>query len=196
MPWPLNGGKMAKIHTLFMTETAEKQYPLGPTYLYSQHTGVPPSPGIKSTLNIYRVWTFSVTVPNEIKARGPAAKIAFENALKIGKVKVYRARVMLIGPDRAGKTSLKKSLLGMPFNPEELSTVGIEVDPSSFEIDTDQVKNWRHTEEKLGLSQFAPELAKMAAIELENKEAQMELRAQEVPKDRRSHVSQADTCMI
>ena len=30
MTSPLNGGKMAKIDTLFMTKTAEKPYPLGP----------------------------------------------------------------------------------------------------------------------------------------------------------------------
>ena len=36
---------------------------------------------------------------------------------------------MLIGQDRAGKTSLKKSFLGLPFDPEEESTDGIEVDP-------------------------------------------------------------------
>ena len=37
---------------------------------------------------------------------------------------------MLIGQDRAGKTSLKRSLIGLPFNPKEKSTAGIEVDSS------------------------------------------------------------------
>ena len=41
---------------------------------------------------------------------------------------------MLIGQDRAGKTSLKKSLKGICFDPEEESTVGIEVDPSLFKV--------------------------------------------------------------
>ena len=88
-------------------------------------------------------------VPSEIKARGPRATLAYENALKTGKVKVYRARIMLIGQDRAGKTSLKKSLLGLPFDPNEQSTEGIEVDPSKFDVDVDQVKNWQRTDEKL-----------------------------------------------
>jgi len=48
-------------------------------------------------------------------------------------VKVYRGRIMLLGQDRAGKTSLRKSLLGLPFDPEQESTVGVEVD---------EVKNW------------------------------------------------------
>ena len=46
------------------------------------------------------------TVPDEIMARGPEAKRAYENALKNGKVKMYRGRIMFIGQDRVGKTSL------------------------------------------------------------------------------------------
>ena len=78
---------------------------------------------------------------------------------------MYRARIMLIGQDRAGKTSLKKSFLGLPFDPYEQSTDGIEVDPSKFEIDVDQVKNWERTDEKLSVSQFANDLAKMVAAQ-------------------------------
>ena len=47
---------------------------------------------------------------------------------------------MLIGQDRAGKTSLKKSLKGICFDPEEDSTVGIDVDPSLFKATTE---TWR-----------------------------------------------------
>ena len=50
---------------------------------------------------------------------------------------------MLIGQDRAGKTSLKKSLIGLPFDPKENSTEGIEVDPSIFQVDAQEVKNWQ-----------------------------------------------------
>ena len=111
------------------------------------------------------------SVPSEIEARGPKAKLAYKNALKTGKVKVYRARIMLIGQGRAGKTSLKKSLLGLPFDPEEESTEGIKIDPSKFEIDIKQTKNWKRTDEKFGVSQFAPDLAMMVARELrENKD--------------------------
>ena len=44
---------------------------------------------------------------------------------------------MLVGQDRSGKTSLKKSLRGQRFNPDEDSTVGIEKDPSHFKITTE-----------------------------------------------------------
>ena len=97
---------------------------------------------------------------------------------------------MLIGQDRAGKTSLKKSLLGLPFDPEEQSTVGIEVDPSSFKVDVDQVTNWQRTDNKGGVSQFAKELAKMAAGELEKDETKVDSEPQNKSKEKRSHTAQ------
>ena len=87
--------------------------------------------------------------------------------MRYGKVQVYRGRIMLLGQDRAGKTSLKKSLLGIPFNPEEESTVGVEVDPSKFEVDVDQVQNWQRTEQKkLDVSEFADDIARIIAKDL------------------------------
>ena len=44
---------------------------------------------------------------------------------------------MMIGQERSGKTSLKKSLKGQVFNPDEVSTVGIDVDPSHFKVSTE-----------------------------------------------------------
>ena len=111
------------------------------------------------------------SVPSEIEARGPRAKLAYKNALKRGKVKVYRARIMLIGQSRAGKTSLKKSLLGLPFDPKEESAEGFKTDPTKFEIAIEQATNWKRTDEKFGVSQFASHLAIMVASELqENKD--------------------------
>ena len=112
-------------------------------------------------------------VPSEIIARGPGAKHAYENALKNGKVKVYRGRIMFIGQDRAGKTSLKKHLLGLPFDPDEQSTDGVEVDPSTFEFDVDHATNWKITNEKLSVSHFANELAKIVAGKLQEQKTNM-----------------------
>ena len=86
---------------------------------------------------------FCSPVPPEI-----AAQLAYESALKDGAVNVYRGRVLLIGQDRAGKTSLKKSLFGLPFNSKEKSTDGIEVDPSKFRLNFDEVRNWQPIDEK------------------------------------------------
>ena len=44
---------------------------------------------------------------------------------------------MLIGQDRSGKTSLKKSLKGIFFDPDEDSTIGIDVDDYHFDVTTE-----------------------------------------------------------
>ena len=69
---------------------------------------------------------------------------------------------MLIGQDRAGKTSLKKSLIGLPFHRKEKSTDGIEVDPSKFQLDVDEVRNWQPIDErKQGLLGCLKDVAQM-----------------------------------
>ena len=118
-------------------------------------------------------------VPSEIIARGPEAKRAYENALKNGKVKVYRGRIMLIGQNRAGKTSLKKHLLGLPFDPDEESTDGVEADPSTFEFDVDHATNWKISNEKLSVSHFANELAKIVAEKLQEQKTNMNQEGQD-----------------
>ena len=77
------------------------------------------------------------TVPPEILARGPSALEAYNNALAEGKTCVPRVPLMLIGQDRSGKTSLKKSLKGTIFDPEEDSTDGIDVDQYHFKVTND-----------------------------------------------------------
>ena len=86
---------------------------------------------------------FQVT-PLEIYLRGPRALEAYYKALEEGETRVRRIPIMLIGQDRSGKTSLKKSLKGIPFNPHEESTVGIDVDPSYFKVTTE---TWKIGEE-------------------------------------------------
>ena len=76
-------------------------------------------------------------VPTEILARGPSALEAYNDALAEGKTCVKRVPLMLIGQDRSGKTSLKKSLKGIIFNPEEDSTDGIDVDRYHFQVSND-----------------------------------------------------------
>ena len=95
---------------------------------------------------------------------------AFKEAIEKGSVPVYRGRVMLLGQDRAGKTSLKKSLLGIPFDPDEESTVGIKVDPTKCEVEIDQVKNWRIEQKNLGVSEFREDIAKITAERMKNLE--------------------------
>ena len=76
-------------------------------------------------------------IPTEINLRGPLAVEAYNKALHGGKARVRRLPIMLIGQDRSGKTSLKNSLMAKPFNPDEDSTVGIDVGPSHFNVSRD-----------------------------------------------------------
>jgi len=78
-----------------------------------------------------------VAAPPEILARGQLALEVYNNALAEGKASVKRVPLMLIGQDRSGKTSLKKSLRGIIFDPDEDSTVGIDVDRYHFKVTTD-----------------------------------------------------------
>ena len=83
------------------------------------------------------IFYFTVSAPSEILARGSLATEAYNRALLEGKGFLRRVPVMFIGQDRTGKTSLKKSLKGETFNPNERSTEGIETDPSYFKVSTD-----------------------------------------------------------
>ena len=78
-----------------------------------------------------------IVVPLEIDLRGPLAREAYNRALNEGQTRVKRLPLMVIGQDRSGKTSLKNSLIGKPFNPDEDSTIGIEVGPSYFKVSTE-----------------------------------------------------------
>ena len=51
--------------------------------------------------------------------------------------RVMRVPIMLIGQERSGKTSLKKSLRGHLFNDKEESTDGIKKDPNYFSVTTE-----------------------------------------------------------
>ena len=53
---------------------------------------------------------------------------SFQLALKDGRAKNDRIPIMIVGQDGSGKTSLMKHLLGLPFNSNEPSTVGINVE--------------------------------------------------------------------
>ena len=118
---------------------------------------------IRKLMSLSSVLT-TLIAPSEIQSQRDVEKLLYERALKEGSVNVYRGRVLLVGQDRAGKTSLKKSLLGLPFNPKEQSTQGIEVDPSVCEIEVDQVKNWISTSEsKPSLSEFSEDISRMLA---------------------------------
>ena len=80
---------------------------------------------------------------------------------------------MLIGQDRSGKTSLKRSLRGEPFNPDEESTVGIDVDPSHFKVSTEIWKIGEKAEERNSETSISYEYHAARATVQRLKEKQM-----------------------
>ena len=52
---------------------------------------------------------------------------AYSQALQEGKAKNNRIPIMVVGQDRGGKTSLMRRLLGLPFDKDQPSTTGIDV---------------------------------------------------------------------
>ena len=121
-------------------------------------------------------------VPPEINLRGPLAVEAYNKALAEGKTCIKRVPVMFIGQDRAGKTSLKKSLMGQPFNSDEGSTVGIDVDPSLFEISTEIWRTGERDQERIsegGIS-FEHHAARLVVSKLNEEESVPSERTEEV----------------
>ena len=126
-------------------------------------------------------------VPPEILGRGQFSRLDYEETLRKGSVNVNRGRIILLGQDRAGKTSLKKTLLGLPFDSQEKSTDGIEIEPSKFEIEVEQIKNWtRSCASKSSLSEcseYKTGIAKLLATEryhmiLRDKKEDSEMKSQ------------------
>ncbi|XP_022808825.1 uncharacterized protein LOC111345809 isoform X2 [Stylophora pistillata] len=86
-------------------------------------------------------------VPPAIRARGPLALATYLNALADGQACVKIVPLMIVGQDRSGKTSVKKSLKGICFNPEEDSTRGIDVDHYNFKVTTEIWKAGKNDQE-------------------------------------------------
>ena len=65
-------------------------------------------------------------IPPEILKRGPDAIAKFKKALKDGKEKIPRCKLLILGEQEVGKTSVFKRLVGKGFNPKQERTHGID----------------------------------------------------------------------
>ena len=66
-----------------------------------------------------------------MRARGDKALAAYHRAIETGgSTYDKRVKVLLVGQDRVGKTSLGKALRGEPFDEAELSTEGVQMLPA------------------------------------------------------------------
>ena len=79
-----------------------------------------------------------------VNARNPAA---VKEAEKHGEKLNNRISIFFIGQDGVGKTSLKKNLLGQCFNPQQPSTVDIDVDVVEVKQDN-RSRPWRVARDK------------------------------------------------
>ena len=77
-----------------------------------------------------------------MRARGEKAIAAYHRAIEAGGSSYdKRVKVLLVGQDRVGKTSLGKALRGEPFDEAELSTEGVQMIPVIKNAGTGACKN-------------------------------------------------------
>lgn len=102
-------------------------------------------------------------IPPAVLARGNEAKAAYRRALKNGRTCDVRVRIMLIGQNQAGKTSVKRSLKGEKFNQHETSTQGVEMDAPLLKAG---IKAWRVHETDETVNLFYHKSAQLIARQL------------------------------
>ena len=88
------------------------------------------------------------SVPPYIMARGPTAKAAYQRALETGKAFDKRVKILLIGQDRVGKSSVLRSLKGELFRRDESSTEGVQIDMPLKHVGEKPWKNSKDEQEK------------------------------------------------
>ncbi|XP_025110037.1 uncharacterized protein LOC112573680 isoform X2 [Pomacea canaliculata] len=114
-------------------------------FINGQHMGVlltdlPTNQTLWLLMDIYGNTTSLMFVepenaPREILARGLEAVQAYDQSCGSGVQPVFRTRLMLVGKDRVGKTSLKRAITGQQHNSAEQSTDGIDLSAScSFSL--------------------------------------------------------------
>ena len=125
--------------------------------------------------------------PPEINLRGPRALEAQNRALTEGGTLVRKIPIMTIGQDRSGKTSLKKSLQGLRFDPDEDNIVGIDFDPSYFKETTDiwKTEDKAANKEEVAAS-FEHHVARVVVDNLREQELTSEEKTMNKSKDRES----------
>lgn len=102
-------------------------------------------------------------IPPAVLARGSKAKAAYRRALKNGKTCDVRVRIMLIGQDHAGKTSVKRSLKGEKFNKREPSTQGVQMDAPLLKAG---IKAWKTHQADEATTVFDHKSAQLVARQL------------------------------
>ena len=79
--------------------------------------------------------------PAHVRARGEKACAAYTKALANGRTYDKRVKILLVGQDRVGKTSVGKCLRGEPFDQDEPSTVGVQM---TFPVKNAGTEAWKN----------------------------------------------------
>ncbi|XP_022809479.1 uncharacterized protein LOC111346462, partial [Stylophora pistillata] len=106
---------------------------------------------------------FGDVTPPYVLARGPFAFEVFQRALQSGKAFDKRTKILLIGQDRVGKTSLGKHLRGEKFKEDEPSTDGVEMTPA---IKNASLQAWKNPASLDFTSAFDHKCAEVVTKEL------------------------------
>ena len=91
---------------------------------------------------------------------------AYRRALETGETFDRRIKIMLIGRDRAGKTSLRRYLRGEAFDKNEASTNGIEMIAPVKNAGKGAWRNPAPRENTIALDHECPELVAHSCLEL------------------------------
>ena len=88
-----------------------------------------------------------LNVMNSLSIPDPNLLNAYVRCLEEGTCESCRARLMFVGHYKVGKTSLVRSLLGLPFVEEHHSTDGIEtrIMQTKDRLDIVEVEDWEQT---------------------------------------------------
>ena len=103
------------------------------------------------------------SIPLYILARGDETKAAYKRALETGETLDKRVKVMLIGQDRVGKTSVVRSLKGEEFSKDESSTEGVQMDLPLKHVGA---KPWKNSTEEQETTAFDHKCAQVISDHL------------------------------
>ena len=113
-----------------------------------------------------------------MRARGEKAIAAYRRALETGgSTYDKRVKVLLVGQDRVGKTSLGKALRGEPFDEAEVSTEGVQMIPAIKNAGTGA---WRNPASLEHTTVFDHKVAAKTAEVLVTKHLEQSSKADEV----------------
>ena len=122
------------------------------------------------------------SAPKEIRSQGESALKTYTLALEEGSVCTNRVRVMVIGQDRTGKSSLIRSLLKKAFEASD-STIGIDIKTATFALPSPTSgcqEVCLFVEDPTGGAEFCTgEVARAVASQLHNRK-QQQLQAQDI----------------